>query len=109
MTYRKKRLSHKKELYYILCIVALMVTLLFSIWGPDGYRDLIKKRLELQQQRHRVEELKRKNFERMQKIENLKSNADALEQHAREKGYGREGDIIQILPEKQEQSKPQKK
>jgi cell division protein FtsB len=102
MTYRKNRLSHKKELYYILCIVALIVILLFGIWGPRGYRDLAKARLQLQEQRQRVDELKRNNYERMRSIEGLKSDKDALEKHAREKGYGREGDIIQQLPEKPE-------
>ncbi len=102
MTYHKNRLSHKKELYYILCIVAIIVTLLFSIWGPGGYRDLSKARMELQEKRRRVDELKQKNYERMRNIENLKSDKDALEKHAREKGYAREGDIIQQLPEKPE-------
>ena len=100
MTYRRNRLSHKKELYYILCIVAVIAILLFSLWGPGGYRDLAKARLELQQQRERVDELKRSNNEKMRSIEALRSNKDALEKYAREKGYGREGDIIQQIPEK---------
>jgi cell division protein FtsB len=98
MTYRKNRLSHKKELYYILCIVALIGILLFSIWGPGGYRDLAKARLELQMQRERVENLKRSNYERSQTIQELK-DPDALEQYAHEKGYGHAGDIVQELPE----------
>jgi cell division protein FtsB len=100
MSYRKNGLSHKKELYYILCIVALMVILLFSFWGPGGYRDMAKARLDLQAQRARVEELKRSNYEKIRSIEDLKSNKDALEKAARENGYGREGDIVQQLPEK---------
>jgi cell division protein FtsB len=99
MTYRKNRLSHKKEFYYILCIIALIGILLFSIWGPGGYRDLAKARLELQMQRERVENLKRSNYERSRFIQELKSNPDALEQYAREKGYGRDGDIVQEFPE----------
>ena len=55
MTRQKNRISHKKELYYILCIVAVLVVLLFSFLGPGGYRDLQKARLQLQEQRVRVE------------------------------------------------------
>jgi cell division protein FtsB len=105
MTYRKNRLSHKKEFYYILCIVALMVVLLFSLWGPGGYRDLAKARLQLQAHRENVEELKRSNYDKMRSIEALQSDKDALERYAREKGYGREGDIIQQLPDKPEKKK----
>lgn len=102
MTYRKNRLSHKKELYYILCIVAFIVIMLFSIWGPEGYHYLAKNQLQVQEQQQRVDELKRNNYERMRSIEGLRSDKDALEKHAREKGYGREGDIIQQVPDKPE-------
>jgi len=98
MARSRKRLSYKKELYYIICIVVLLVVLGFSIFGPGGYRDLQKARLDLQEQRVRVEELKRKNYERMKSIEELRSSRDALEKYAREKGYGKEGEIIQQLP-----------
>lgn len=105
MTYRRNRLSHKKELYYILCIVAVMVILLFSFWGPGGYRDLARARLELQAQRERVDKLNRINNEKLKSIDALQSDNDAngaIEEHARENGYGRDGDIIQQLPEKPE-------
>ncbi len=98
MAQSKHRLSHKKELYYIICIVALLVIMVFSLLGPGGYRDLQKARLELQAQRVRVEELKRNNEERMRNIEALRSDKDALEKYAREKGYGKEGEIIQQVP-----------
>jgi cell division protein FtsB len=103
MAHSKDRISHKKELYYIFCIVALFVVLLFSFLGPGGYRDLRKARLELQEQRVRVEELKRRNFERMKSIEALRSNKDVLEKYAREKGYGKQGEIIQRLPQEPEE------
>jgi cell division protein FtsB len=95
MAHLRYRLSYKKEIYYIFCIVAAAVIFLFSFFGPGGYRDLQKARAELQDQNKRVEELKRKNEERMRKIEALRSDKDALENYAREKGYGREGEIIQ--------------
>jgi cell division protein FtsB len=99
MSYQKNRLSHKKELYYILCIVAVMVILLFSFWGPGGYRDMARARLELQAHRERVNELNRSNYEKKRSIEALRSDRDTLERQARENGYGRDGDIIQQLPE----------
>jgi cell division protein FtsB len=92
-----KRLSYKKELYYIGCIVSLVVILLLSLFGPGGYRDLQKARLELKQKQESVEELKRNNQMRMQSIEALRSDPDALERYAREKGYAKEGEIIQHL------------
>ncbi len=91
MARSRKRLSYKKELYYIICIVVLLVVLGFSIFGPGGYRDLQKARLDLQEQRVRVEELKRKNYERMKSIEELRSSRDALEKYAREKVMGKRG------------------
>lgn len=97
MARSRKRHSYKKELYYICCIVALVVILLFSFFGPGGYRDLQEARIELQEKRSYVEELKRDNNERKQSIRELQSNEDALEGLAREKGYAKEGEIIQHI------------
>jgi cell division protein FtsB len=106
---RSKHISYKKELYYIICIAVLLVVLAFSIFGPGGYRDLQKARLELQEQRVRVEELKRKNYERMKSIDELRSSREALEKYAREKGYGKEGEIIQQLPPEPEEGPAESK
>jgi hypothetical protein len=84
------RFSYKKELYYILCIVAVVVILLFSFFGPRGYKDMKKARLELQSQRARIDDIQRRNLEHMKYIEALKSNRLEWEKHAREKGYGKE-------------------
>jgi cell division protein FtsB len=98
MAYNRYRISHKKELYYILCIVAVAIILLYSFLGPRGYRDLRKIRFETQEKRARIEDLKRSNDDRMKNIEAMRSDKEALEKYAREKGYGREGEIIQQLP-----------
>jgi cell division protein FtsB len=103
MARSKRRTSHKRELYYILCIVAVLVILLFSFLGPGGYRDLQKARLHVQAQRVRVERLERDNSSRLKAIDKLRTDPNELEMHAREKGYAREGDIIQQLPEKPKQ------
>ena len=105
MARSNRHISPKKELYYIVCIVVLLLVLGFSFFGPGGYRDLQKARLELQAQRARVEELKHKNYERMKSIDEMRSNRETLEKYAREKGYGKEGEIIQQLPPEPE-SKP---
>ena len=105
MTRQQNRISHKKELYYILCIVAILVVLLFSFLAPGGYRDLNKARLQLQEQRVRVEALKRNNSELLKSIEALQSNRKALEKAARQQGYGRVDEIIQQIPQSSEPAK----
>jgi cell division protein FtsB len=105
MTRPKNRISHKKELYYILCIVAVMAILLFSFLGPGGYRDLQKARLQLQEQRVRVEGLKASNSELMKSIQALQSDRNALEKVARQQGYAKGNEIIQQVPPSSEASK----
>jgi cell division protein FtsB len=102
MTYYRYRLSYGKQLYYILCIVALAVILLFSFLGPRGYRDLKNARMELQAQRARVGDLQRRNRQHVKLIEALRNDKHALEEYARKKGYGRVGEIVQQLPEESE-------
>ncbi len=99
MTYRENRLSYGRQLYYILCIVAVVVILLFSFFSPGGYFDLRKARAELQEQSKRIEELKRINQERTRSIEALRWDKDAIEREARKRGYGRENEIVQQLPD----------
>ena len=99
MAYSKNRISHKKEAYYILCIVVLIVILSFSLFGPGGYPDLRKGRIELQEQKARVDKLKSENSQHKKYLESLNSDKGAMEKHAREKGYGRENEIMQQIPE----------
>ena len=95
MNRQKNRISHKKELYYIVCIVAALGILGFSFIGPGGYRDLQKTRLQLQEQRARVDRLKRSNSSLMKSIEALQSDSVAIEKIARESGYANTDEIIQ--------------
>lgn len=95
MNRQKNRISHKKELYYILCIVAALGILGFSFIGPGGYRDLQKARIQLQEQRMRVDRLKRSNSSLMKSIEALQSDRKAIEEIARENGYAKADEIIQ--------------
>lgn len=102
MADRKHTIQHKKELYYIFLIVVVGGILLFSFVGPGGYLELKKARLELQLQQSRVEALQRSNSERLKTIEALRSDEEAIERYAREKGYGRDNEIIEQLPERPE-------
>ena len=102
MANKKYSLKHKKELYYIFLIMVVGGILLLSFIGPGGYLELKKARLELQLQRARVDALRRSNKERLKTIEALKSDKEAIERYARRKGYGRDDEIIQQLPENPE-------
>lgn len=102
MANSRYRLSHKKELYYISCIVAVLGILLFSFLGPGGFRDLQKARLELQERHARVDELRQRNSNLKKSIEALRFDKNTLEKIARDKGYGREGELSQRIPDEPE-------
>jgi cell division protein FtsB len=91
--------SYKKELLSIVGIVAVFGILIASLFGPGGYRDLQKSRLELRARQIKVDTLEIDNYRRMRNIEALRSDPDAQERKARENGYARENEIIQRLPE----------
>ncbi len=99
MAQAKRRRSHGKEIYYILCILSIVAGALFTILGPGGYLELRRARAELEIHRNRVETLQRENAERTETIEGLRSDKEALERYAREKGYGKKGEIIQQVPD----------
>ena len=98
MAYKKYSLKYKKESYYIFLIVVVGGILLLSILGPDGYLVLKEKRQEVLQQKQRVDELERQNKKLKETNEALRSDPEAIENYAREKGYGRDNEIIQQLP-----------
>ncbi|MBN2241577.1 MAG: septum formation initiator family protein [Acidobacteria bacterium] len=102
MADKRFSLKHKKELYYISLILVVGGILLLGFAGPGGYLELKKARRELELQRARVENLRRSNAERLITIEALKSDKEAIERYARKKGYGRENEIVQQLPENPE-------
>jgi cell division protein FtsB len=99
MARRRRRTSHGKEIYYILCILFIVGFALFTIVGSGGYRELQKARLELETHKLRADALQQENRRRIQAIQQLKSDKAALEKYAREKGYGKAGEIIQQVPD----------
>ena len=103
MAYSKNRPSHKRELYYIVCIICFIAIILMSLLGPGGFGDLREAQEELIKRQNRVRELERSNEKRRESIEKLKSDEATMEGIARERGYGREDEIIQQLPEEPEE------
>ncbi len=99
MVQRRTKVSHARELYYILFIVMVVALGLFSIWGRGGYLDLKRTQRELEFRKARIEAIENSNRERMRSIQALKSDKRAVEKYAREKGYGKKGEIIQQLPQ----------
>ena len=108
MTRPKRKRSHGKEIYYILCILSIVAGALLTIFGPGGYLELRKTRAELESHRDRVESLRQENRERRETIEQLRSDREAIEKYAREKGYGKKGEIIHQVPEEEPEKRDKK-
>ena len=98
MARRRTRTSLAREVYYILCLVLFIVSALFAIWGPGGWRELKRAQLEMQVLRARVDDLSRQNTRRLKSIEDLKSRKEEIEGIAREEGWARDDEIIQRVP-----------
>ena len=99
MPYFRSRPSYSKQIYYLLCLVLVVVISLFSLWGPGGYLELKRSQRQLEIQRIRVEALRSSNAEQSRRIEALRSDKDALERYARSKNYAKKGEIVQQLPD----------
>ena len=98
MSRLRKRVSHAKEAFYIVCILVVLLVALFAYVGPGGYLELKRTRAELATQRERVESLREANEERIREIKELRDSDEAIEQYARKKGYGKKGEIILEVP-----------
>jgi len=102
MPYRRNRITHAREAFYIICILLVLLIGLFSFVGPGGYFEMKRVQAELETHRARVESLQKANKERMQKIQSLREDPVEIERYLREKGYGKKGEIIQEVPEPQQ-------
>jgi cell division protein FtsB len=98
MAYRKKLISHKGEIYYLVSIFLVVAGILISLWMPGGYLEMRRTQRELEAQQARVELLRKKTAERAQTTNALKSDPKAIEKVAREMRYAKQGEIIQQLP-----------
>jgi hypothetical protein len=108
MTKLMYRRSYAKEIVLIICIVAVSGILSYSLFGPGGYRDLQKARLELYERQAHVRALeidierRTKNAKAIDEDALTSGHPEALrelEKKAREHGYAREGEYIQRIPE----------
>jgi cell division protein FtsB len=102
MARSKKRVSHIKEAFFIICIVVFLLIGLFGFIGPGGYRDMKKAQVQLETHQTRVQELQKSSEERIQSIKALgddRENNEAIERIARKKGYGKKGELVQEVPQ----------
>ncbi len=61
--------------------------------------ELRKARIEMETHRIQVQEMRQENKDRMETIQQLRSDKEAIEKYALEKGYGKKGEIIQQVPD----------
>jgi cell division protein FtsB len=103
---RRKR-SYARETYYILCILGATVIAAFTFWGPEGFRDMKRAQVELEAHRLRVQMQRQSNVELKARIQALKTDRQAIEAIARDKGFARPAEIIQPLNQDEQPRKPQ--
>ena len=94
-----KSISHRREIYYLVCMILVVAGILASLWMPGGYLEMRRTQQELEAQQARIELLRKKTAERAQTANALKSDPQAIEKYARELRYAKKGEIIQQLPE----------
>ena len=106
MTQSIHRRSYVKEIVLIVCIIAVSGVFSYSLFGPGGYRDLQKARLELHERRAHVNALQIDIERRTKNTIAMDEDAlgaghpealELLEKKAREHGYARDGEYIQRL------------
>ena len=106
MAHRRSRVSHAKEAFYIVSILIALLIGLFSIFGPSGYLDMKKKQAELENQR-KINKAHEESIQTLRRsVESLRNDALTIERIAREKGYGRKGEIVLEVPEAQSDQAP---
>ena len=100
------RRSYIKEIILIVCIVAFAGIMLYTLFGPEGLKDLQKARIEMQERQERVDALEDEIKKRTRNADAIDEDAlrsgrpetlDLLERRAREQGYAREGEYIQRI------------
>jgi cell division protein FtsB len=106
MAHNRKRVTHAKELFYICCILMVLLIGLLSIVGPAGYIEMRKVQAELAAQTARVDALRKFIEHRTNVVNALRDDEKALEEYARKKGYGKKGEIIQEVPPREPETPP---
>lgn len=101
---KMNRRSYVREIVLIICIVAVSGILSYGLFGPGGYRDLQKARMELHVRQARVRALEADIGRRTATAGAIDEDAlssghpkafELLEKKAREHGFARQGEYIQ--------------
>jgi cell division protein FtsB len=106
MAHNRDRVTHAKELFYICCILVVLLIGLLSIVGPAGYIEMRKVQAELAAQTARVDALQKSIEHQANVVNALRNDEKAIEEYARQKGYGKKGEIIQEVPSREPEIPP---
>lgn len=106
MAHNRKRVTHAKELFYICCILMVLLIGLLSIVGPAGYIEMRKAQADLVAQTARVDALRKSIEHQTNAVNGLRDDEKAIEEYARKKGYGKKGEIIQEVPQREPETPP---
>ena len=106
MAHNRKRVTHAKELFYICCILMVLLIGLLGIVGPGGYIEMRKAHAELAARTARVDALRKSIEQQKDAVNALRDDETALEEYARKKGYGKKGEIIQEVPQPEPETPP---
>jgi len=98
MARKRSKVSHGKEVFYIACLLILLLVGFWGYLGPGGYLEMKRTQAELATHKARVDALTKDNSERFTNIQLLREDSETLERYARQKGYARKGEMVQEVP-----------
>jgi|SRR5579885_1094697 len=100
---KKKKKSHAGS-YIVITLVAI-AALAFAareVLGQNGYLARRRRRIQIQALTNEIDKLKQENSALARRIQELRSDPEAIEKLAREQlKLGRPGDVIVTLPTRQ--------
>lgn len=99
MGQRRRKVSHTRELGFVICLALTLLLAVLGVVGPGGYLEMRKARLELEALRAGVEAQEQRNRELVRSVESLQTDPEAMERQAREQGYARPGELVQDVPQ----------
>ncbi len=107
MGQRRSKVSHTRELGFIICLALTILLAAIGLIGPGGYLEMKRAERELEALRARVAARERANRKLMGAVRALETDPHAVERQAREQGYARPGELVQeVTPPPSSQAKP---
>ncbi len=95
----EKRRRAKRYLWIAACSLALLSLAVHEIAGENGYLVRRQRRLQMQALDEEVQRLQEDNLRLAQKIQELRSDPQTIEELAREQlRMGRPGEVVVTLP-----------